>query len=40
MLATSKNAVFPGQNHLLTTSTDDASLAGTQAIIKVKGHQH
>ena len=36
MLATSKNV------HLLTTITDDPSLtlASTQAIIKVSGHQH
>ena len=26
MLATSKNALFPGYNHLLTTSTDDPTL--------------
>ena len=40
MLTTSKNVLFPGQNHLLTTNTDDPSLAGTQEIIKVSGHQH
>ena len=40
MLATSKNVLFPGYNHLLTTSTDDPSLAGTRAIIKVLGHQY
>ena len=42
MLATSKNFLFPGHNHLLTTSTDSPSLAGNRAIIncKVKGHQH
>ena len=34
MLATSKNV------HLLTTSTDDPPLAGTQTIIKVSGHQY
>ena len=28
MLATSKNVLFPGHNHLLTTGTDDPSLAG------------
>ena len=39
MLATSKNVLFPGHNHLLTTGTDDPSLAGAQAIIKVLGHQ-
>ena len=26
MLATSKNVLFPGPNHLLTTSADDPSL--------------
>ena len=26
MLATSKNVLFPGHNHLLTTSTDDPTL--------------
>ena len=26
MLATSKNVLFPGHNHLLTTSTDDQTL--------------
>ena len=26
MLATSKNVLFPGHNHLLTTGTDDPSL--------------
>ena len=26
MLATSKNALFPGHNHLLTTGNDDPSL--------------
>ena len=41
MLATSKTVVIPGHNHLLTTSADDPSLAGTQAIKKsVSGHQH
>ena len=44
MLATSKNALFPGHNHLLTTGTDDSTLITAQAsarvIIKVKGHQH
>ena len=40
MLATSKNVLFPGHNHLLTISTDDPSLAGVQAIIKVSGHQY
>ena len=40
MLATSMNILFPGHNHLLTTSTDDPSLAGARAIIKVLGHQY
>ena len=26
MLATSKNVLFPGHNHLLTTGTDDLTL--------------
>ena len=38
MLATSKNVLFPGHNHLLTTGTDDPSLAGARATIKVSGH--
>ena len=40
MLATSQNVLFPCHNHLLTTGTDDLSLAGTWAIIKVSGHQY
>ena len=40
MLATSKNVLFPGHNHLLTTSADDPSVAGAWAIIKVSVHQH
>ena len=40
MLATSKNVLFPGHNHLLITSADDPSLAGARVIIKVSGHQH
>ena len=40
MLAISKKVLFPGHNHLLTTSTDDPSLAGTQAIIKMLGYQY
>ena len=40
MLATSKNVLFPGHNHLLTTGTDDPSLAGAQVIIRVSDHQH
>ena len=34
-----KNVLFPGHNDMLTTGTDDPSLAGTWAIIKVLGHQ-
>ena len=40
MLATSKNVLFQGHNHLLTTGTDDPSLTGTRVIIKVSGHQY
>ena len=40
MLATSKNVLFPDHNHLLTTGTDDPSLAGARVIIKVLGHQY
>ena len=40
MLATSKNVLFPGHNYLLTTGTDDPSLAGAQAVIKVSGHHY
>ena len=40
MLATSKNVLFPGHNHLLTTGTDHPSLAGVRARIKVLGHQY
>ena len=40
MLATSKNVLFPGHNHLLSTGTDDLSLAGSWAMIKVSGHQY
>ena len=40
MLATSRNVLFPGHNHLLTNGADDPSLASNQAIIKVSGHQH
>ena len=29
--------LFPGHYHLLSTSTDDPSLAGSRAIL---GHQH
>ena len=40
MLATSKDVLFTGHNHLLTTGTDDPSLAGAWAIIKVSGHPY
>ena len=40
MLATSKNVLFTGHNHLLTTGTDDPSLTDAQAFIKMSGHQH
>ena len=40
MLATSKNVLFPGHNHLLTTGTDDPSLAGSRMINRVSGHQY
>ena len=38
MLATSKIVLFPGYNDLLTTGTDDLSLASAPAITKVLGH--
>ena len=37
MLATSKNVLIPGHSHLLTTGTDDTSVAGAPAIIKALG---
>ena len=40
MLATSKNILFAGYNHLLTTGIDDPSLPGTQVIMKMSGHQY
>ena len=40
MLARSKNVLFPGHNHLLTTVTDKRSLAGAQVITKLSGHQY
>ena len=42
MIATSRNVLFPGHNHLLTTGADDPTFlrAPARAIIKVKGHQH
>ena len=38
MLATSKNVLFPGHNHLLTTGTDDPTLIIEH--LRVKGHQY
>ena len=38
MLATSKNVLFPGHSHLLTTGTDDPSL--NYHLRKVPGHQY
>ena len=35
-----KNPTTLGHSHLLTNGTDDPSLAGTWAIIKVSGHQY
>ena len=40
MIFISKNVLFPDHNYLITTSTDDPSLAGAWAIIKVSGHQY
>ena len=40
MLTTSKNVLFSGHNHPLTTGTDDHSLYGTREIIRVSGHQY
>ena len=40
MLSTSENVLFPGHNCLLTTGTDDPSLASAQVTIKVSGSQH
>ena len=40
MVATSKNVLLPGHNHLLTINTDDPSLAADRAIVKVSGNQH
>ena len=38
MLATYRNVLFPGHNHLLTTGSDDP--VGARVIIKVSGHQY
>ena len=40
ILATSKNVLFPGHSHLLTTGTDNPLLAGAWVIRKVLGHQY
>ena len=44
MLATSKDVLCRGHNHLLTTGADGLTLiiarAPTRVMIKVKGHQH
>ena len=40
VLATSKNVLFPGHDHLLTPSTDDPLLADARAIIKVSCYQY
>ena len=40
MLTTSKNVLFPGYDHLQTTSTDNPALSGARMIIKVLGHQY
>ena len=40
MLATTKNVLFPGHNHLLTTSTDDPTLWLSPNRQQVKGHQY
>ena len=43
MQSTSKNVLFPGHNHRLTTGVDDTTLiiarAPARVIIKVSGHQ-
>ena len=40
MLATYKNVLYPGHNHLLTTSTDDPTLWLSPECQQVKGHQY
>ena len=39
MLATSKNVLFQGPNHLLTTGIDDPTLSLLPEQQQVKGHQ-
>ena len=38
MLATSKNVLFPGHNHLLTTDTDDLTFWLSPEQRQVKGY--
>ena len=40
MLATSKNVLFPGYNHLPTTGDDDSTLLLLPDRQQVKGHQY
>ena len=40
MLATSKNVLFPGHNHLLTEGTDDPTFWISPECQQVKGHQY
>ena len=40
MLATSKNALFPGHNHLLTTGADDPKLFLSPDRQQVNGHPY
>ena len=40
LLATSKNVLFAGHSHLLTTGTDDPTLLLSPERQRVKTHQH
>ena len=40
MLATAKNVLFPGHNHLLTTGTDDLTFWLSPECQQVKGYQY
>ena len=40
MLSTSKNVLFPGHNHLLTTGAYDLTLSLLPEHQRVKGHQY
>ena len=40
MVSASKNALFPGHNHLLTTSADDPILWLSHEHQRVKSHQY